>query len=90
MDAVSGVPGVRSFPCTVFERSSIVDEGRSEQIKGEGEELKGKAKQSWGDLTGSESTQAEGKAEELKGKARKKIGEAQETLEDEPDREEGY
>lgn len=59
-----------------------------DQLKGKGEELKGKAKQAWGDMTDDTQTEAEGKGEEIKGKARQKMGEARDRLSDLGDDEE--
>lgn len=59
-----------------------------DQLKGKGEELKGKAKQAWGDVSDDTQTEAEGKGEELKGKARQKIDEARERVSDMGDDEE--
>ena len=52
-------------------------DGREEQVKGVGNEMKGKVRNSIGGLTGDTSEQIKGKAEELKGKAQRKIGEAE-------------
>jgi uncharacterized protein YjbJ (UPF0337 family) len=52
-------------------------DGAKNQIKGMGNEFKGKARNVVGGLTGDSSEQIKGKAQELKGKAQRKIGEAQ-------------
>ena len=52
-------------------------DGMENQIKGAGNEFKGKVRNSVGGLTGDSSEQIKGKAEELKGKAQRKIGEAE-------------
>ena len=57
-------------------------DGAENQIKGLGNELKGKARNAVGGLTGDTSEQIKGKAEELKGKAQRKIGEAQSDADD--------
>ena len=57
-------------------------EGAENQIKGLGNELKGKARNAVGGLTSDTSEQIKGKAEELKGKAQRKIGEAESDLDD--------
>ena len=51
--------------------------GAENQIKGLGNELKGKTRNSIGGVTGDTSEQIKGKAQELKGKAQRKIGEVQ-------------
>ena len=62
-------------------RTHMADErdrdGAKNQIKGMGNEFKGKARNVVGGLTGNSSEQIKGKAQELKGKAQRKIGEAQ-------------
>lgn len=57
-------------------------DGAENQIKGLGNELKGKARNAVGGLTGDSSEQLKGKAEELKGKAQRKVGEAESDLDD--------
>ena len=57
-------------------------DGVENQIKGAGNELKGKARNAVGGLTGDSSEQLKGKAEELKGKAQRKIGETETDLDD--------
>ena len=53
------------------------------ELNGKGEQIKGKTKQAWGDLTGDErihdegvADEAAGKIEEGFGKARRKVGDA--------------
>ena len=57
-------------------------DGAKNQIKGMGNEFKGKARNVVGGLTGDSSEQIKGKAQELKGKAQRKIGEAQSDSDD--------
>ena len=57
-------------------------DGVENQIKGVGNEIKGKARNAVGGLTGDSSEQLKGKAEELKGKAQRKIGETETDLDD--------
>lgn len=52
-------------------------DGVENQAEGLGDEVKGKARNAVGGLTGDTSEQIKGKAEELKGKAQRKIGEAE-------------
>lgn len=51
-----------------------------DQAEGEFKQLKGKAKEAWGDLTDNESKEVEGKADNLKGKIQEKYGDAKESL----------
>lgn len=64
------------------DRNDRNDEGLRNQVKGKGEELKGRARQTVGGATGDTSQQLKGKGEELKGKIQKKFGEAQEDASD--------
>ena len=57
-------------------------DGAENQIKGLGNELKGKARNAIGDVTGDRSEQIKGKAQEFKGKVQRKIGEAQSDADD--------
>jgi uncharacterized protein YjbJ (UPF0337 family) len=57
-------------------------DGLKNRAKGTVEELKGKARNAWGAVTGDTSEQLKGKAEELRGKAQKGIGRAQQHLDD--------
>jgi uncharacterized protein YjbJ (UPF0337 family) len=57
-------------------------DGAENQIKGLGDELKGKARNVVGGLTGDTSEQIKGKVEELKGKAQRKFGEAESDVDD--------
>lgn len=52
-------------------------------IKGNWNELKGKLKQQYADLTDDDLLYVEGKEEELLGKLQKKLGKTREELEDE-------
>lgn len=54
-----------------------------DEIKGKGEQVKGRAKQAWGDITNNERLHDEGVADETAGnvqegfgKARRKVGDA--------------
>ena len=53
------------------------------QIKGNWNELKGKLKQKYGELTEEDLVYAEGKEDELLGRMQKKTGKAKEALIDE-------
>ncbi len=50
------------------------------RIKGNWNELKGRIKQKWGDLTDDDLTYEEGKDDELIGKIQKKTGRTQEEI----------
>jgi uncharacterized protein YjbJ (UPF0337 family) len=51
--------------------------GAEDQIKGAGNEFKGRVKDAVGGLTGDSSQQIEGKVDKLKGKVQRKIGESE-------------
>ena len=60
-----------------------------DELDGKTDQVKGKAKQGWGNLTNDEQTHAEGVADEAGGeaqegfgKARRKVGEAIDTVSD--------
>jgi uncharacterized protein YjbJ (UPF0337 family) len=57
-------------------------DGVENEAKGLGHELKGKARNAVGGLTGDSSEQIKGKGEELRGKAQRKIGEAENDADD--------
>ena len=50
------------------------------KLKGSWNELKGKVKQKWGELTDDDLTYAEGQEEELVGKLQKKTGQTREEV----------
>jgi uncharacterized protein YjbJ (UPF0337 family) len=54
----------------------------NDDIKGKAENLKGRAKQAAGTLTGNEKLEAEGMVERAKGAAREKVGEAKRKLDE--------
>jgi uncharacterized protein YjbJ (UPF0337 family) len=55
----------------------LTKDGLKNQGEGLGDQVKGRARNVVGGLTGDSSEQIKGKAEELKGKAQRKIGEKQ-------------
>jgi uncharacterized protein YjbJ (UPF0337 family) len=59
-----------------------------EKIKGAMENLKGRAKEAAGTVTGNKKMEAEGAAERVKGAAREKLGKAKEALEEDEDTQE--
>ena len=54
----------------------------SDKIKGNWNQIKGKLKQQWGDLTDDDLAYAEGKEDELLGRLQKKTGESKDKLKD--------
>lgn len=50
------------------------------KLKGSWNELKGKVKQKWGELTDDDLTYAEGKEDELVGKLQKKTGQTRDEV----------
>lgn len=60
----------------------MADRGASDRIEGTVDEIKGKGKQAWGDLTGDDRTKAEGMADEAKGKAKQAWGDIKEGVDD--------
>ncbi len=53
---------------------SLTERGIKDSAEGKADNLKGKAKDAWGGLTGDTSKQAEGKFDQLKGTVKDKIG----------------
>lgn len=60
----------------------MTDSGTRDRAEGTIEEMKGKGKQAWGDLTDDERTKAEGMLDEAKGKGQQALGD----LKDEADK----
>jgi len=56
--------------------------GDRDRIEGSVEELKGNAKQTWGDVTGDDQLKAEGKVDETKGRAQQAWGDLKDKAED--------
>lgn len=56
------------------------EKGLINRAKGTAEEIKGRARNALGGLTGDTSEQLKGKGEELKGKAQQEVGKAQQKL----------
>jgi uncharacterized protein YjbJ (UPF0337 family) len=54
-------------------------------MRHKGEELKGRAKEKYGQMTDNERVEAEGWAEKTKGRAKQAADEAQDTLDDSRD-----
>lgn len=58
----------------------IREDGVENEVKGKGNDLKGRVKDAVGGLTGDGSLQAEGKMDRAKGKIQEKVGEAQQKI----------
>lgn len=56
-----------------------------ETIKGNWNEMKGKIKQKWGDVTDDDLTYAEGKEDEMWGKLQQKVGKSKDEIKREID-----
>lgn len=52
----------------------MTDSGTRDRAEGTIDELKGKGKQAWGDVTGDDRTKGEGMLDEAKGKVQQGIG----------------
>ncbi|HJQ77596.1 MAG TPA: CsbD family protein [Acidimicrobiia bacterium] len=59
-----------------------MDESMKMKWEGRWDQLKGKAKQAWGDLTDDDLDVAEGEYDELVGKLEERTGETREAIED--------
>jgi uncharacterized protein YjbJ (UPF0337 family) len=57
-------------------------EGAQDRAKGTIDELKGRGKSAWGNVTGDQQMQAEGEADKLKGKVERGIGDLKDKAED--------
>ena len=67
----------------VKETQSMVERsGDRDRVEGSVEELKGNAKQTWGDLTGDDQMKAEGKVDEVQGRAQQAWGDLKDKAED--------
>ena len=62
------------------DRRDLHDEGTENVAEGSVDELKGKVRGKFGDITDNRDQHLKGKAEELKGKVQRKIGEAQQDI----------
>lgn len=58
----------------------MLNEGTETKWEGRWDQLKGKAKQSWGDLTDDDLDVAEGKYDEMVGRIKEKTGETEEAI----------
>jgi uncharacterized protein YjbJ (UPF0337 family) len=57
-------------------------EGAQDRAQGSIDELKGRGKAAWGNVTGDQQLQAEGEADKLKGKVERGIGDLKDKAED--------
>ncbi len=57
-----------------------------DQIKGTWDQIKGKAKRIWGELTDDDFTKAEGSADKLYGVIEKRFGDTKEAIKDKIDK----
>jgi uncharacterized protein YjbJ (UPF0337 family) len=61
-------------------KRNLTDRGVENNLRGTGNDLKGRIKDAAGGLTGDNSMQAEGKLDRLKGKAQNVVGDVQRRL----------
>jgi uncharacterized protein YjbJ (UPF0337 family) len=60
----------------------MTESGDRDRIEGTVDEMKGKGKQAWGDLTDDDKMKGEGMIDELKGKAEQAMGDVKNKVED--------
>ena len=60
----------------------MTDSSSRDRAEGTFDEVKGKGKQAWGDLTDNEQMQGEGQIDELKGKGEQAVGDLKDTAGD--------
>jgi len=65
---------------------SMSERGADNKVRGTGNDLKGRAKDALGGLTGDNQMQAEGKFDKLKGKAQDALGDVQRRIGQETDK----
>ena len=53
-----------------------------DRAEGTIDEIKGRAKSAWGDVTGDDKTKAEGEIDQLKGKAKKGLADVKDAIDD--------
>ena len=68
-----------------MEDQDLTQRGAENSAEGTAKDMKGKAKDAWGGLTGDSSMQAEGKWDQIKGKAQDALGDAQRKLDNNTD-----
>jgi uncharacterized protein YjbJ (UPF0337 family) len=64
------------------EKGEAMQEGTQTKWEGRWDQLKGKVKQTWGDMTDDDLDVAEGNYDELMGRIKERTGETQEAIED--------
>lgn len=64
----------------------MFDKGTDTKWDGRWDQLKGKAKQAWGDLTDDDLDVAEGRYDEMVGRIKEKTGETEESIREHLDR----
>jgi uncharacterized protein YjbJ (UPF0337 family) len=60
----------------------MTDSGTRDRAEGTIDEVKGRGKQAWGDLTDDDRTRAEGMMDEVKGKAQQGLGDLKDKAEE--------
>lgn len=61
------------------------DSGTQDRMSGAGNEIKGRAEQAWGGVTGDREAQGKGMMDEAKGKVQQGIGDMKDALTDDQD-----
>ena len=61
---------------------SLTDRGIDHSVEGKADNLKGRAKDAWGGLTGDASLQGEGKLDQAKGKMKDAFGKAERKIDE--------
>jgi len=64
------------------EEDAIVSDGTQDRAKGTIDELKGRGKAAWGNVTGDQQMEAEGNADQIKGKVERGMGDLKDKAED--------
>jgi uncharacterized protein YjbJ (UPF0337 family) len=60
----------------------MAEAGDRDRVEGTIDEVKGKAKQAWGDMTDDEQAKVEGMVDEAKGKAQQFLGDIKDAAQD--------
>jgi uncharacterized protein YjbJ (UPF0337 family) len=79
-----GPPGI--VPARLTKQRRILMGSTTDKIKGQANELMGKAKQGIGEATGSDKLQGEGAIQEAKGHGQQAVGNAKEAVKDAADK----
>ena len=67
-------------PVNPTAKQKLMEKGIENRVEGTIDEVTGKARNTFGAVTGDNSEQAKGKLEEIKGKAQQAVGKAQQKL----------